>query len=110
MVEIRIKLKSFDFSYIENFIKKLYELLLYLNIYSVYWISLPTLKKKLTVIRSPHIDKKSREQFEFIRYKTEIIIQSKKSFNTSFFLYFLKNSEASGVQLQISIKYYTYLV
>lgn len=32
-------------------------------------IPMPTRIKKYTVLRSPHVDKKSREQFEMRRYK-----------------------------------------
>jgi small subunit ribosomal protein S10 len=32
-------------------------------------IPLPTIKNRYTVLRSPHVDKKSREQFEVRTYK-----------------------------------------
>ena len=32
-------------------------------------IPLPTMKNKYTVLRSPHVDKKSREQFEIRTHK-----------------------------------------
>lgn len=37
-------------------------------------IPLPTKTKKFTVIRGPHVDKKSREQFELSSYKRLLII------------------------------------
>ena len=37
-------------------------------------IPLPTKKKKYTVLRSPHVDKKSREQFEMRTHKPLIDI------------------------------------
>jgi len=41
----------------------------YLNFYRIGSVSLPSKKKMLTVLRSPHKDKKSREQFNFIQIK-----------------------------------------
>ena len=41
-------------------------------------IPLPTRKRMYTVLRSPHIDKKSREQFEIATHKRLIVIQEAK--------------------------------
>ncbi len=64
----------------------IYNILYYLYIYYTYLLSnkllhkfnwkvskLPKHSEKITILRSPHIDKKSREQFEIITHKTRII-------------------------------------
>ena len=71
-------------------------------------ISLPTLNKKFTVLRSPHIDKKSREQFEWTRYKKSIFLDFQKISVFSLFLFLLKNSSFPGVQIEINLKHSTY--
>jgi small subunit ribosomal protein S10 len=38
-------------------------------------IFMPLKKSKIIVIRSPHIDKKSREAFDFVNYKALIILE-----------------------------------
>lgn len=45
---------------------------------STYPIGLPTRLKKYTVLRSPHIDKKSREQFEIRSYTCSVVVKKKK--------------------------------
>lgn len=68
-------------------------------------ISLPKTRKLFTVLRSPHVDKKSREQFEFSYYKKKILIENKNNQNTVLFLFLLKNSEFPGVELELSLFY-----
>lgn len=70
--------------------------------------TLPTLKKKFTVLRSPHIDKKSREQFEWTRYKKSLFLCFQKTSVLSLFLFLLKNSSFPGVQIEINIKHSTF--
>nr|QES94782.1 ribosomal protein S10 [Trebouxia lynnae] len=71
-------------------------------------INLPTLKKKFTVLRSPHIDKKSREQFEWTRYKKSLFLYFQNTSVLSLFLFLLKNSSFPGVQIEINIKHSTF--
>ena len=117
MPQITINIKSFELYYIENaiiFIKKIQFLLNNINIaqkekkpnvLSLSQISLPKKNKLFTVLRSPHIDKKSREQFEFTYHKKKIVIQSKNNKNIALFVFLLKNSEFPGVELEISFFY-----
>ena len=110
---IHLYLKSFNTLYIE----KTHTLILQINNYlkdlpqkkREKVVSLPTCKKKYTVLRSPHIDKKSREQFEWKRYKKveNLFFEKKKTF--SLFLFLLKNSSFPGAQVEINIKHSTFL-
>ena len=105
MFQINIQIKSFDSLYIEKTLKKIYKILIYLKITDFKTISFPESVKKLTLLRSPHIDKKSREQFGLKTYKSLFIILPKKKSYIFLLLHFLKNSEFFGVELKISVKY-----
>ena len=111
--QIHISIKSFDNLYIEHSITRILQINKYLqptlslkvlNLDTENQISFPTIIKKYTVLRSPHIDKKSREQFEWKRYKKSIFLQFEKSFLLSFFVFLLKNSSFPGVQVEINYK------
>lgn len=67
---IEISLKSFESKLIQNAVLQILSLLPSQWQFSQF--SLPMTKKRFTVLRSPHIDKKSREQFEIQYYKNII--------------------------------------
>ena len=71
---IRIRLKSFDHELIEGSIKSILEALSRAGAKTSGPVPLPTKIKKYTVLRSPHIDKRSREQFEIRIHKRLIDI------------------------------------
>jgi small subunit ribosomal protein S10 len=106
--ELYIILKSFDFYYIENTLKKIYEILFHTQLYTKKLIALPISRKLYTILRSPHIDKKSREQFEFIRCKTQLKISTNNFSKIAFILFLIKQSDFSGVEIQISMNYSTF--
>lgn len=68
----------------------------------------PTLVKKITLLRSPHIDKKSREQFEWKRKKKAIFFDLDSAPQTSFLLFVLTHSRFPGVELEIGVQSKTY--
>ena len=108
--KVDLHLKSFDLLSIEKTHSKILQINHYLNHplrLRVGW--LPTLKKRFTVLRSPHIDKKSREHFEWKRYKKVIHISfSPENGARSLFLFLLKNSSFPGVQMEINVKHSTF--
>ena len=111
--KVHIYLKSFDNLYIHTSLNQIVQIANYLKTFSgckpsQKVISLPTLKKKFTVLRSPHIDKKSREQFEWTRYKKSIFLDFQKISVFSLFLFLLKNSSFPGVQIEINLKHSTF--
>ena len=53
-------------------------------------VSIPKKKKKLTLLKSPHIYKKAREQFELISYKKIVIIKNNNN-TISYLNYFILN-------------------
>jgi len=66
---IRIRLKSFDHQLIENSIKNILEALARVGAKTSGPVPLPTQFKKYTVLRSPHVDKRARDQFEIRVHK-----------------------------------------
>ena len=72
--KIRIRLKSYDHSAIETAAKEIVETATRTGARVSGPVPLPTEKNKWTVLRSPHVDKKSREQFEIRTHKRLIDI------------------------------------
>lgn len=103
---VHISFKSFNNLYIESSLSYIYTIYKYLKTQESEEknISLPYIKKIYTVLRSPHIDKKSREQFEWKRYKKYIILQFQEKYILSFFVFLLKNSTFPGVQIEINLQ------
>ena len=66
---IRIRLKAFDHAVIDQSTQDIVRTAQKTGAVVAGPIPLPTRKRKYTVLRSPHIDKKSREQFEIATHK-----------------------------------------
>jgi small subunit ribosomal protein S10 len=62
--KIRIRLKAFDHYSLDKSTKEIVRTALRTGARIVGPVPLPTKKTIYTVLRSPHVDKKSREQFE----------------------------------------------
>ncbi|MCK9265727.1 30S ribosomal protein S10 [bacterium] len=71
---IRIKLKSFDSRLLDKSVEEIVELARRSGVKIVGPIPLPTKKEIYTVLRSPHVNKNSREQFEIRIHKRLIDI------------------------------------
>ncbi len=67
--KIRLRLKSFDHRLLDVSMKELVEVVKKSGATLVGPIPLPTKREIYTVLRSPHVDKKSREQFELKTHK-----------------------------------------
>lgn len=63
-----VKIKSFNYRHIENISKQALLEIKEEDSMSVSITRLPTRIKKITLIKSPHVHKKSREQFEIRKY------------------------------------------
>ena len=66
---IRIRLKAFDHRVLDNSAREIVNTAKRTGAQVRGPIPLPTRIEKFTVLRSPHIDKKSREQFEMRTHK-----------------------------------------
>jgi small subunit ribosomal protein S10 len=62
--KIRIKLKAYDYRILDRSVREIVEAARRTGAKVSGPIPLPTSFNKYTVLRSPHVDKKSREQFE----------------------------------------------
>jgi len=67
--KIRIRLRSYDHKLLDKSVQEIVETARSTGARVAGPIPLPTEINKFCVLRSPHIDKKSREQFEIRTYK-----------------------------------------
>ena len=67
--KIRIRLKAYDHRVLDQSTAEIVETAKRTGARVAGPIPLPTVKNKWTVLRSPHVDKKSREQFEIRTHK-----------------------------------------
>ena len=73
---IHIQIKSFDASLLENVVKKIIINAKSSNATVSGPIPLPTHRERYTILRSVHVNKKSREQFEIRTHKRLIILSN----------------------------------
>ena len=73
---VRLKLKSFDAKILDETVRSIVEMAGRTGGNIKALVPLPTRITRYTVLRSPHIDKKSREQFEMRRRSRLIDIEN----------------------------------
>lgn len=66
---IRIRLKGYDYRILDQSTAEIVETARRTGSKVIGPVPLPTRTEKLTVLKSPHVDKKSREQFEMRTHK-----------------------------------------
>ena len=71
---IRVKLRAYDHRILDTCVKEIVSTAKRTGAQVLGPIPLPTWIEKFTVLRSPHVDKKSREQFEIRTHKRLIDI------------------------------------
>lgn len=99
--KIRVNFKAFDSVQLDKAVKEIVSIVKRSGANVVGPIPLPTKKQKICVLRSPHVNKKSREQFEFhthkrLLYITETTPQTMDSL--------MKLDVSAGVQVDIKLK------
>jgi small subunit ribosomal protein S10 len=67
--KIRIRLKAYDHRILDQSVTEIVDTAKRTGARVLGPIPLPTVKNRFTVLRSPHVDKKSREQFELRTHK-----------------------------------------
>ena len=72
--KIRIRLKAYDYRVLDQSVVEIVETAKRTGAKILGPVPLPTKINKFTVLRSPHVDKKSREQFEIRTHKRLIDI------------------------------------
>ena len=98
--KIRIKLKSYDHNLVDKSAEKIVKTVKAAGAVVSGPIPLPTHKRIYTVLRSPHVNKKSREQFQLCAHKRLMDIYSSSS-NTIDAL--MKLELPSGVDVEIKV-------
>ncbi len=74
--KIRLTLKSYDHQLLDNAVKQIVFAVRRTGSTVLGPVPLPNRRRIYTVLRSPHIDKKSREQFELVIHKRILDIVS----------------------------------
>ena len=74
--KIRLTLKSYDHQLLDNAVKQIVLTVKRTGSQVLGPVPLPSMRKCFTVLRSPHVDKKSREQFELTTHKRILDIVS----------------------------------
>ena len=98
--EIRIKLKSYDHNLIDKSAEKIVKTVKTRGAVVNGPIPLPTHKRLYTVLRSPHVNKKAREQFELSSYKRLLDIYSSSSKTVDALM---RLELPSGVEVEIKV-------
>ncbi len=95
---IRLKLKSYDHRLLEKAVKQIVMTVKKTGARVMGPVPLPNKKRCFTVLRSPHVDKKSREQFDLTTHKRvlDIISPSDKTMDA-----LMKLNISSGVEFEI---------
>lgn len=98
--KIRIKLRSFDHNLVDKSAEKIVKAVKATGAVVSGPIPLPTKTEKFTVLRSPHVNKKSREQFQLCTYKrlVDIFSTSAKTVDA-----LMKLELPSGVDVEIKV-------
>ena len=97
---IRIRLKAFDHRILDQSVKEIVNTAQRTGAQVRGPIPLPTRIEKFTVLRSPHIDKKSREQFEIRTHKRvlDIVEPTQQTVDA-----LMKLDLAAGVDVEIKL-------
>ncbi|MGB1103271.1 MAG: 30S ribosomal protein S10 [Crocinitomicaceae bacterium] len=98
--KIRIKLKSYDHNLVDKSAEKIVKAVKATGAVVSGPIPLPTHKRIYTVLKSPHVNKKAREQFELSAYKRLIDIYSSSSKTVDALM---KLELPSGVNVEIKV-------
>ncbi|MEX0672214.1 MAG: 30S ribosomal protein S10 [Candidatus Babeliales bacterium] len=96
--KIRLTLKSYDHQLLDQSVKQIVSTVRRTGSQLVGPVPLPNRRRCFTVLRSPHIDKKSREQFELTTHRRilDIVAPSDQTMDA-----LMKLSISSGVDVEI---------
>lgn len=108
MYTIHLSLKSFNLDSLNGTEEALLPLFSFLGVNQVKHQNNPKKCKKITVLRSPHIDKKSREQYQRLTHKKTLTLCFENKNTLFLFFELLKHSQARGVEIEIRIEFSTY--
>ena len=98
--KIRIKLRSYDHNLVDKSAEKIVKTVKSTGAVVSGPIPLPTHKRIFTVLRSPHVNKKAREQVQLCSYKRMMDIYSSSSKTIDALM---KLELPSGVDVEIKV-------
>jgi len=98
--KIRIKLRSYDHNLVDRSSEQIVRAVKSTGAVVSGPIPLPTKKEIFTVLRSPHVNKESREQFQMCTYKRLVDIFSNSSKTVDALM---KLELPSGVDVEIKV-------
>lgn len=98
--KIRIKLQSYDYNLVDKSAEKIVKTVKATGAVVSGPIPLPTHKRIYTVLRSPHVNKKAREQFELSAYNRLLDIYSSSAKTVDALM---RLELPSGVEVEIKV-------
>lgn len=98
--KIRIKLKSYDHNLVDRSVQRIVQAVKTTGATVIGPIPLPTEKAIFTVNRSPHVNKKSREQFQVCSHKRLLDIYSSSAKTVDALM---KLELPTGVEVEIKV-------
>lgn len=108
MYTIHLDLKSFERDNLKKTENCILSLFNFLNKNEIKYKTNPKKCKKITVLRSPHIDKKSREHFQLLTFKRTLSVSLLDKNSVYFIFEFFKNMKFIGVEISISVDFLAY--
>ncbi len=108
-INLQLIIKGFHPYYINRFIllflKKIRNLNLDENLPALQ-VFIPKKRERFTLLRSPHVDKKARDQFERVTHKRILLLKIGIKENTILKLYrFIQNLSILSVGVSLELKY-----
>jgi small subunit ribosomal protein S10 len=98
--KIRIKLKSYDFNLVDKSAEKIVKTVKSTGAVISGPIPLPTKRRIFTVLKSPHVNKKARDQYQVCSYKRLLDIYSSTPKTVDSLM---KLELPSGVEVEIKV-------
>jgi small subunit ribosomal protein S10 len=103
MIQVRCKIKSFDSFYIFLALNYLSSIASFVNASFQGKICLPRKKKLFTVLKSPHKYKSAREQFQYNRFKQNLVLGFDHSWKALLFIQLIKDCEITGTEIELEM-------
>ena len=98
--KIRVNFKAFDPAQLEKAVKEIVSIVKRSGANVIGPVPLPTKRQKYTVLRSPHVNKKSREQFQINTHKRLLYITETTPQTMD---QLMKLDVSAGVQVDIKV-------
>ena len=109
-VKLHLLFESYNYYYIKNTLLHLSKTILSwkLPVMDLKLIPLTQHKRKITLLKSPHVHKKAREQFELLKKCSCLEIKTTQK-PALLILWLVNYSQFPGVEIKYRIKYHTAL-